>query len=255
MVDNMRKGYEKRFNKNDIVYFLKPRQRYERIQYGIVDEQFSDAVCIDLLSWRECKTINGIRWDEWEPDYRPKKLLKGWTYNTRLWSFGHTEDVLEITDAFKRFNIADKELIHKHIFETGFIVKRTMEHYAIPNTVIEKGTWYLKKSFPMYDPCPTSISLPPCEAYNEYEEAQKALDEYDKERERIANLSDKDWSIEQIKKTIETWSGMYRVEPDDILKATNFLLSLKNIEDVEVRIFSGLQWKYWKNKKWNSVDI
>lgn len=107
----------------------------------------------------------------------------------------------------------------------------------------------------MYDPCPTSISLPPYEVYSEYEEAQKALDEYDKERERIANLSDKDWSIEQIKKTIETWSGLYRVEPDDVLKATNFLLSLKNIEDVEVRIFSGLQWKYWKNKKWNSIDV
>lgn len=253
--DIMREDYKKRFPKNDIVYFLKPRQEYDRIQYGIVDEQFSNAVCIDLLNWREYRTIDGVRFDLWQPNYKPKKLPKGWTYNTKLWCFNQTDDFCELEKAWDNFDVANKELIWKHLTQTGFIVKRTLAFYERAEEVIEKGTWYLKKTLPSYTPCPTSISLQPYEVYHEYEEAQRALDEYDKERDRIANLSDKEWSIEQIRKTIETWSGLYRVEPDDVLKATNFLLSLKNIEDVEVRILSGLQWKYWKNKKWNSVDV
>ena len=33
-------------------------------------------------------------------------------------------------------------------------------------------------------------------------------------------------------------------------------LRMSNVEDIETRIFGGnIQWKYWKNKKWNNIEL
>lgn len=39
-------------------------------------------------------------------------------------------------------------------------------------------------------------------------------------------------------------------------KKSRWMLGMKNVEDIEIRIFGGsLQWKYWKNKKWNYIEL
>ena len=67
----MRKGYEKRFNPGDIVYWCRHDKsgRYE-IMHGMVDEQFSDAVCIDFLAPKERRRVNGIPIDEFKSEER-----------------------------------------------------------------------------------------------------------------------------------------------------------------------------------------
>jgi hypothetical protein len=31
---------------------------------------------------------------------------------------------------------------------------------------------------------------------------------------------------------------------------------MSNIEDIETRIYGGeIQWRYWKNKKWNNIEL
>jgi hypothetical protein len=33
------------------------------------------------------------------------------------------------------------------------------------------------------------------------------------------------------------------------------LLELKNVEDIETRVYDGgVQWKYWKNKRWKKLE-
>ena len=45
----MKPGFEKRFNKEDLVYWCHKKAHEYSVQYGLVDEQFSDAVIIDYI--------------------------------------------------------------------------------------------------------------------------------------------------------------------------------------------------------------
>ena len=43
---------------------------------------------------------------------------------------------------------------------------------------------------------------------------------------------------------------------EEVKQYRDWLLAMSNVEDVETRIFSGnIQWKYWKNKKWNNIEL
>ena len=40
------------------------------------------------------------------------------------------------------------------------------------------------------------------------------------------------------------------------IKYREWILGMKNVVDIETRIFDGnVQWKYWKNKKWNYIEL
>ena len=107
----MRTGCEKRFNQGDIVYWCHCDGGGEySVHYGMVDEQFSDAVCIDYLAPRERRRVDGIPIDEFQSEQRYRKLPKGWTYNTRLFEISYdplTEEeiafllILEIQNLLK----------------------------------------------------------------------------------------------------------------------------------------------------------
>ena len=247
----MKNGYELRFKNGDIVYWHDSHDRYCRIKYGMVDTQFSDAVCIDLLDWRETRTIEGIRFDLWNPDFKPRKLPKKWTYDTQLFTLGKTDDYNIIDNIFRTLDIRNKDAIRKY-YDDGYIVKKTLQHYAYPIAIIEKGTWYLNKKFKTYTP--TTISLEPHMVYDTYEEAEIEMHAYDAERDRIANLSDEEWSIEQITHHIDLWVELYHIPPEEEQRCRRFFAGLDNVEDVETRVSGGtLQWKRCKNKKWMSV--
>jgi hypothetical protein len=73
---------------------------------------------------------------------------------------------------------------------------------------------------------------------------------------RQANLSDYDWSVEQIDKTLNHWQKFHDESNEKRLEYRNWLLGMKNVEDIETRFFNGeIQWKYWKNKKWNYIEL
>jgi hypothetical protein len=54
----------------------------------------------------------------------------------------------------------------------------------------------------------THTSIRPDKAFFTYAEAQKEVDANNAELERIANLSDYDWSVEQIDKTLNIWQKL-----------------------------------------------
>lgn len=85
-VINIQKGFEKRFKHGDIVYWCNKSGNEYSVKYSRVDEQFSDAVCIDLLEPKETRYIDGVPIDEFKDNQKYRKLPKGWTYNTKLFS-------------------------------------------------------------------------------------------------------------------------------------------------------------------------
>jgi len=95
----MRKGFENRFKSGDMVYWHRQKGNRHFVEYGIVDEQFSDVVCVDLLEFKERRLVNGIPINDF-PNYTEfKKLPKDWSYKTKLYEITYitwTKEQLEI---------------------------------------------------------------------------------------------------------------------------------------------------------------
>ena len=140
----------------------------------------------------------------------------------------------------------------------GLYVKVRDKDYG--SLEVELGSmtgWRLIRSYGRYQKTPPSCkTLRLSEVYASYEEAKNAIDDIHKEWERQAALSDEEWSIEQIDKTLDRWAGVNGIPVDVKHKYRQWLLKLKNIEDVEIREYmNDIQWKYWKNKTWNNIVL
>lgn len=255
----METGYELRFKNGDIVYWCQYIQGKCVIHYGMVDTQFSDVVCIDLLVPKDCRTVDGVPIKEWKPDYRTHKLPKNWTYNTILFEYGHTDDFSEISEKYKNLDITDKNKILK-AYNNGCLVKSIDNCHCNIEVDISKGTYILKLIYNGYGYVDyyngiNRISVSPPKVYDNYQDAFNEKLKYEAEFQRVQNLTNLEWSIEQIDKILDRWSGLYHIPDKQKKSYRDFIMNLSDLEDVEVRMNAGnIQWKYWKNKRWNNVE-
>lgn len=249
----MKTGFEKRFKQGDIVYWCHRRGHEYSVKFGMVDEQFSDAVCIDYLALRERRRVDGIPMQEFQSEQRYRKLPKGWTYNTELFEITYDD----MTDEEKKFgwDITKPEVV-KEAYEKGYFVKdSTLFHGHIESEITKDGFRIVKK-YPSWEYHIDHTSVRSDKVYFTYEEAKKEVDDNIAEFHRQAELSDYDWAVEQIDKTLDVWKGISSSSEEEKNKYREWLLGMKNVEDIEVRISGGnLQWKYWKNKKWHYIEL
>jgi len=245
----MREGYDKRFKKGDIVYWCHQYGHQYSVKFGMVDEQFSDAVCIDYLSTKETRKVDGVPIDEFQSETRYRKLPKGWTYDTRLYEITYDENP-KCTGCF-----SNPESI-KESYEKGLLVKDDTIFHGVIDADITKEGYKIVKKYPQWTPHFSHSSIRPDRVYLTYEDAKKEVDENIAEFQRQASLSEYDWSVEQIDHNLNRWINISG-ETDGVKDLyRNWILGMKNIEDVETRIFGGnIQWKYWKNKKWNNIEL
>ena len=257
----MEAGYELRFKNGDIVYWCQYIQGKCVIHYGMVDTQFSDVVCIDLLVPKDCRTVDGVPIKEWKPDYRTHKLPKNWTYNTILFEYGHTDDFSEISEKYKNLDITDKSQILE-AYNEGWLVKSIDNCHCCIEADVGKGTYTLKKDwnkkfgYAEYYSGINIVSVSPPKVYDNYQDAFDEKLKYEAEFQRVQNLTDLEWSIEQIDKILDHWSGLYHIPDNQKKSYRDFIMNLSDLEDVEVRMNAGnIQWKYWKNKRWQNIEI
>ena len=249
----MRLGFEKRFNQGDIVYWCHQHGHKYSVHYGMVDEQFSDAVVIDYLAPRERRRVDGVPIDEFQSEQRYRKLPKGWTYNTIL--FELTWD--DLTPEEKEFDLdISKPETLKEAYEKGYLVKDSTIFHGVIEDKITKEGFRIVKNYHRWKYHIDHISIRPDKVYFTYEEAKKEVDENIAEFNRQASLSDYDWSVEQINKTLDRWKAINDASDEEVKAYREWLLDMKDVEDIETRIFGGhIQWKYWKNKRWNYIEL
>lgn len=253
---NIQKGFEKRFNHGDIVYWHRQKENTHFVEYGRVDEQFSDAVCIDLLERKETRFIDGIPIDEFQNESKYRKLPKGWTYNTKLfnleWRINPEDEKL-----FNKLcvRIDNPESIKK-AYEAGLLIKSDKIFHGNIETDITREGFRVIRKYPMWKHHITHVSIRPDKVYFTYQEAKEEVEEYLAEVKRQATLSDYEWSVEQIDKTLNHWKIFHDATDEEVNAYRKWLLSMKNIEDIETRLSLGnIQWKYEKNKKWNDIVL
>lgn len=257
----MQKGFEKRFKQGDIVYWCHDggNMPYHKgileysVKYGMVDEQFSDAVVIDYLALRERRRVDGIPINEFQSEQRFRKLPKGWAWNTKLYEI--TNDPLTQEEIDFPLDITNPETI-KEAYNKGFLVKDSTKFHGKIEEEITKDGFRIVKSYPMWEHHITHISIRPDKVYFTYEEAQKEVDDHIAEFQRQINLSDYEWSIEQIDKTLKRYQIISDATDEEVKQYRDWILDMKNVEDIETRIFGGqIQWRYWKNKRWNYIEL
>lgn len=75
------------------------------------------------------------------------------------------------------------------------------------------------------------------------------------ELKRQANLSDLEWSIEQIDKDIDRWAAIYDISTEEKAKCRERIMCIDKLENDETRVFGGMvQWKYEDKKRWMTVE-
>ena len=253
------KGFEKRFNRGDIIYFVENKGKEPFVKFGMVDEQFSDKVCIDYLEAKENRLVNGIKIDEFENWEKPKKLPKGWTWNTRLFEITYEERSKEVDNKMAQIllnNRIDNPKDIKTLYEKGYFVKKSTIFSGTIEAIVDKDGYKLVKYLPPYEIVHNGTSIRSDEVYSTYEEAKSKADEYTAELKRQAALTDAEWSMELIDNEIKKWIHFEDVSESRAKKVYEFFKSFGDkIENVEARfVGQGLQWRYWKNKKWNTID-
>lgn len=168
----MKPGFEKRFNKENLVYWCHKKAHEYSVQYGLVDEQFSDAVIIDYIVPRERRIIDGIPLDEFKSEERYRKLPKGWSYDTKLFEVTHEVLDEEENEFLRNCKINDSKGI-KEAYNKGYLVKKSKIFGGNIETEITNQGFRVVKKWLMFVPYITHVSIRPDKVYFTYEEAKK----------------------------------------------------------------------------------
>ena len=244
-----------KFNHGDVVYWCEHHGNADyRVNYGIVDEEYHNAVCVSLIEPLETRKINGVPFNDFHDDTF-HKLPKGWRYDTKL--FDLTYDPLP--EGLAHIDLRRPEDV-LNALKNGWMVKSETINHGVPHTHITKEGYRVYIDYGtcmgLYDRHRTTVALKKDEVYFSFEEAKSIVDKNIDEFNRQAALSDEEWSIEQIEKSLLRYRLSFGIAEDMIEKCRQYLLSLSDLAEVETRVVAnGLQWKYSRNKRWMNVVV
>lgn len=245
-----------RYESGEIVYFVNRNgtSNAHFVDIGVVDEQYSDGVRIDVLRPYDTRCVNGVPINEFETEQKYKKLPKGWTYDTKLFEITYKGKDIDAT--FGKMKVSNREDVKK-AYEAGYLVKASTLFSGVIEADITKEGYRIVKKYPMWQRVePTNMVLPTDKIYRNYDECNVWIENYNAELERQVSLSDNEWSLEQIDKTIGRFCKINGLDEIEKERYHNFFAEMDNIEDIEARIFNNnIQYKHWKRKKWNDVFL
>lgn len=245
----------KHYQEGDIVYIVsKPARGAPFVRVCRVYDQYSNGVCVDYLVPRERRLVDGIPIESYANDSHYgalRKLPKNWSWKTVLFETSIRPD--DELDTFMETHYFNVPAHVQEACEKGFLVPANTIFDGIPESeVTASGFRVLLKA--NRDPKPKSACVNTSEVYDTYEGAKNALDDYNAKQKAISEMSDRDWSLLQIKKVVEPAMALDGFTQDDIQLVMNWFEGMSDIEDIEARRFNGqIQFKHWKKSRWNPL--
>lgn len=245
----------KSLSDGEVVYYIKKNGNHEwKVEFGTIREQFRGDVVINLYEPLETRLVNGIPYNDFPRMTELKKLPKGWTYDTKLFEYSSAEIPEEMRKAAKTILIRDREGIKKLIDIGYFVLVSSIDHSHIETEFIQHEGYRLVKRFYLDEYHADNTTCRAYEVFTDYDEAQKYIDEHYSEMQFESNMSDLEWSVYQIDRVLNR-TAMFLTETERS-GIREHLLEMKNVEDIEIRFFGGkIQWKYWKNSRWNNIEM
>ena len=249
------------FKSGDIVYWAAKApfrsSEYPKyiVKFGRVDERYFGECRIDYLVPKERRKVGvahkqgEVPIGEFVSETHWTKLPKGWTYNTKLYYV--TED--EMPAELKAVNIKDPDSISM-AYNNGLLVEKSRIFWGRIDAEITKNGYRVITTYPDYMQTPSRVTLNVYDLYKTYDEAQEEADAENAELIRQSNLTDYEWSVEQIANSLNHYCKLYGIGDYAKEKMFEYMMGLPEIEDIETRISMGqFEWRNWKKRKWNAV--
>lgn len=235
-----------------IGYYVEKRGHRWFVNFGIVAEHYTNEICLWLLDTVDYRLINGVPAQEFKTPTRWMKLPKGWTYNTKLIKIDTNALIYEKFSGIN-VDITNPESI-LDAFNIGMLIKVQDKDYAnfVEEIDNQKGYRIVRNYDREYQR--SYVSLNWYQVYKTFEEAQAIVKAHKKELNRISELSDYDWAVEQIDNTLNFY--YHNGDQEEKGRIRDWLLGRNNIEDIEIRASArGIEWKYWKHQKWKQIEL
>lgn len=247
-----------------------------KVHFGIVQEHFSDRTALQLYKVNVVEKIDGVPTSEIFFPTEWVRLPKKWDYNTSFFKLTYERD-----ERAKEVFINSPESIIEGIKSGALIKQRNIHEYTYGIVTsddpqfrkeidIPKGCYRIERKYGQGFTEHDTISLYFNRLFHTYEEAKQSLDEIITRRkneiERITNLTDYEYAVEEIERVVNLYQGLCKKSDEEANQYKDWLLSLKNIERVEVRLhYQEIQWRYTipagykscvrKSQKWNYIDL
>jgi len=247
----------KSFPVGSVVYFLKnfKHSSEKYIEFGTVIDHYPTEIAIQLYEPLDIRQINGIPVKEFQTPTEWKKLPKGWTWNTELFTVERAvpEKLKEYVSI--QFNRKDPASILKAISDGALVRVSENDHALFRSEIDSKHGWRIVREYSR-DWLTDYWTLPFYNCYATWDEAQAELDAILAENKRQAELSDREWSIEQIDRTLDRWAYMYAVTPETKQQVRDRILALDRLDDVVIRMADGgIEWKYDEKRRWQRIAV
>lgn len=240
-----------------VVYFIdrNPKNGLYFVNFGVVSDIYEDSIYAELYERIVFRLVNGI-------DSRDIPLVGEWNKLPKHWDKPEVQKkMLNITSRNNLneediISLADIEGLKKAIMDGILVHPSRNDHTSIELDISKYGYRIVKKGSGYGEYHPDGRFLSNTEIYESFGDAFNDLKEIHKEMERQANMTDEEWSLELINHELRRYQDLFDVSDESMGKYSDFFLSLPDIEDVEVRIYSGhLQWKYDETKIWKDLFI
>lgn len=259
----------RRFKKGDLVYFINRGglfSSYYYVDWGIVEDVYAATYGLKLYELRDIRAIDGIPIKDYDfNSTKWRKLPKGWTYNTRLFSITDavTDEEAEWRDekvfenglpafiwAFEGIekgwlvtpSTQDKKShIEAEITSQGFriVSKHLMYDFDVDDSILHRRSDF--------------VSVPFYQTYATYSEANEFIIENKARLDRIANMTDREFFEYQVCETLDKCDKYTDKQRE---KIKSILFADPRFEEIETRMQMGyLQWKYESNKNWKGMEI
>lgn len=248
---NVNEINSKQFEIGKLVYFV---DKYHKMDWGIIEDAYSDGYAIALYEQADCRTVEGKPVADYDFHQKPRKLPKNWSWNCDLVKLALDYHKFE---GFE-FSYNDPDSLKKGIEIGAFVRPDSQDKAGYPEAAITKDGYRIVWKHDLYSSCPEHKRRPNYAIVNwryiypTFEEADDVVKAYNAELKRQASLSDYDWSLEQIDKTLDR---AIFLDKESKAKIRQWLIENTNVEDVDIRIANGhVEWKKVCNIKWITLN-
>ena len=133
---------------NQICYFLDDKTN--RINFGLYKypKMYGGHVVVQL-TLPEIRLVNGIPFNDFKSEMETKKLPKGWTYNTQLFTITHDEEkkaaINEVLKNASIYNVSDLQWA----YDNGYLIER-QDVEPVIEAEIDHGYYRIVKKYPAW---------------------------------------------------------------------------------------------------------
>jgi hypothetical protein len=243
-----------------IVYVVETIGRVANIRLGIVDSLDKNCCIVDFLVIKEHRYVKGTpidefkttEWKSYPKVFREGKFREKFEPSVEVvWRLSKRDQ--ELLRALRIDGVADMEEAYK---EKLLVRASEVTDWDVRVEINRNNEYRIVKSIPAWTQTygkdkRTFVHLPKDKVYPSYELAQKAVKEWDAKWAKLDALTDFEWSVREIDKVLKQFPE------EDRERYREILLSMPDIEDLEVRKRDGVLWYRWFTPKteWEQLAL